>query len=593
MSNNGTNNETKLHCASCKPIFYLLASLGELPKEEIDKLENHKMVCPAGLEYSFRVSEIMSGLQYQPAETEISAMELLSTEVWHFKETKIVDRTLSELLENIELKDKQQEITDLIKSIPDPQQLIKEVDTLGNKVAKLEAAQTVIFKEIQSIKLTFLVVSLTVVSISILIFLVFGSTGFYKQSLVTVNSSDDTNLSKITNNSNLYEALDIALDNYLSGQSGIAEAENIVKQIKTQHNDNYGIDLVKYYKSVTLEQKSKLFLLRKELKTLTENTLRQVDTHENFLSRLDDLRQRFLLYGNLIEAYKAKILLFKYSILTAESVGLNNLFSDCLSWTTENEYLFLKLHVLLWKAKDQQEDNPQLLLENVIKLARQLNVKDAQISASASLSAIYVNDNNNHKALDLIDLTLQLSPIRYVHKVTLLQVKGMAYFNIKDYENARMNIQEAVNIAEENHDTFLVSLTQSFLGTVLSQSGQHREAEATLTKAFSIAETIKVPTYKFEIKSRIVGYQAKNSFLQGKYNKAANLYKESIDLLKASGISGQIEMAELNRSLALTLQRTGNKDYSRYEQVAAYLFTQVVTQKNSFNCTLSLMPICF
>lgn len=589
MSNNDT--KFKLHCASCKPIFYLLASLGELPKEEIDKLENHKMVCPAGLEYSFRVSEIMSGLQYQPAETEINAMELLSTEVWHFKESKIVDRTLSELLENIEFKNKRQEITDLIKSIPDSQQVVKEMDTLGNKVRKLEATQTVIFKEIQSIKLTFLIVSLTVVSISILIFLILGLPVFHKQNVVFEKETEHT-LSIIENNNkvNLYEALDISLSSYLSGQSSISEAENISKKIKTQNNDNYGMDLVRYYKGLPSEANPKLLKLREELFSLENNTFKE--DPEVILNKVDYLRQEFFVFGNLIEAYRAKIVLIKYSVLTANTRNLTGLLSESESWVTNNNYLFLKLQILLWKSKDLREPNPQRAIENVVELASKLGITDIQISASISLAGIYVNKDDNEKALQLIEGISTLNPTKVTHKVTTLQIQGLAYFKLRKYEQSSKYFHDAINLSLDKDNKLLAALSYSFLATTLSQSGKYSECDKSLIETEKLVSDIKISHHKKEIIARIRGYQAKNEYLQGNYHRAIELYKESIELTESLEIDSSTELADLNKALSATLKQVNNKNYLQYEQIANYHSKKMYQQQDLMNCILSFSVAC-
>lgn len=585
-----SNEQTKVHCPSCRPLFYLLAYLGDLPKEEIDKLEHHKMVCPNGLEYSFQISEIMSGVKYQSPDKEINALEVLSTEVWQLKESKIVDRTLNELLESIELKDKRQKIADLIKSIPDPQQAIKEMDTLGNKVAKLEAKQTVIFKEIQSIKLTFVIVSLAVLSISILIFLIFGSTGFHKQNLITENSSEDTNLPRTTNNPNLYKALDIALDNYLSKQSGIAEAEKIAKQIKIQNNDNYGIDLVRYYNELSNEKYPKLLQLRQELLSLEKNSFK--DSSATLLNKTEYIKQNFFLFGNTIEGYRTKILLIKYSILTANTKNLTDLLSESESWAKSNNYLFLELQILLWKSKDLREPNPQATIENVVGLASKLGAAETQISASISLAGIYVNKDENQKALQLIDQILTLKPTNISHRVTILQIQGLAYFKLKQHKLSANCFHEAINVSLRENNKLLAALSYSFLATTLSQAGEYSGCETALKDTEKLVDSIDSLHHKTEITARIKGYQAKNEYLQGNYLAATELYKKSIELTESLEIDTSTELADLNNALSDTLRQIGDKNYLQYQEIAKYHSKKVLQQQDLFNCVLSFAVTC-
>lgn len=564
----------------------------QLSTEETAQLEAHTKVCMHCLRRAGLFSEALTNQTSLNTNEKIFFLTFFESELWEIISTELKEEFLSEIQATISKQLKQEIADELRAEIRKDIEKNIELITKEENVKKIEETTTQHWlsriprlSPVRQIIVGAIIATL-ITGLGLAIFSLFEQ----RENL----TKPAIKYYPINPNGNLYKELDDSIDKFLdtNDQSFLEMAQQTATQIKNKHKDNYGVDLVDYYQALESTQTYKLLSLRKDLQSLTENTLKQQPSYEDFLARVDKLQQEFLLAGNLIEAYKAKILLIKYCVLTSDCDRSKSLISDSMSWAVAGDYHFLRLQILLWKAKDVKEDNPQLQLENVIELARQLNNTEAQISASTSLAAIYVNQNNNEKALNLIESILELKPVRYTQEATLLQIRGMAHFNLKNYKMAREYIQAAIKISEENQDTFLAALSYSFLGTLLSQTGEHAESENILAKANDITKLIKVPNHKAELTSRIVGYQAKNEFLQGKYTNAITLYEKSINIMKSSKLNNEMELAELNQSLGIALKKIGNKKYLQHEQIAAYHFSRVVEQKDNFSCILSLMPIC-
>jgi tetratricopeptide (TPR) repeat protein len=586
------NLKSESPCPFAKAEHFAKLVLGILDSPTKTQLEQHAIEenCSSCTDIWMEISEIVSGVT-KPSDEEIKLLvKIFTSRLWTNKEEQIRDKVLTEVLKKLESTAKLQEIMDLIQSAPNTLENSKKIEVLNGRATNLENGQTAIFKELKSIRTMVIIFSFSIISISILIFLILGLPAFRNQNLITTNPSSHINSTKITNNSNLYEALDIALDNYLSKQSGITEAEKIAKQIKIQNNDNYGVDLARYYKGVEIDKCYELLQLRQELKSLTISTVKEDPQH--FLVKVNKLYQNFLLANALIEAYRTKIIWLKYYSITSDSKNIKYFTEELLTWTTNNNYLYLRLQTLLWQAKDPKEPNPISTMENVFNLAVKLNLFDIQVSSSTSLAALYVNQQENQKALELAETILKTETLKYTHKTTLLQIKGMAYFNLKDYRNSRYYLGQAVNIAKENDDNFLITLSYSFLGIVLAQSGEYTESEIALNNAQEAVERVKVPAHKAELESRVLGYQAKKEFLQGNYTKSISLYEKSINCIEKAELENNASLAELNQGLGMALKKIGNKRHVEHDRMASYYAKQANLPKETFSCILSFIPQC-
>ncbi|MFY9223139.1 MAG: hypothetical protein WAQ98_10735, partial [Blastocatellia bacterium] len=409
----------------------------QLSEEETAQLEAHTKICMDCLRRAGLFSEALTNQTSLDTDEKIFFLTFFESELWEIISTELKEEFLSEVQATIS-KQLKKEIAgelrvEIRKDIEKTIRLItKEENIKKNEklVARHWLSRIPRLTPVGQIIVGVIIATL-ITSLGLAVFSFFERKANSTKSPIKFGA---TNLKM-----DLYTQLDSSIDQFLTtkNQDFLEIAQQVANQIKDENKDNYGVDLVDYYQTLESTRTYKLLSLRKDLQSLTENTLKQQPSYEDFLARVNKLQQEFLLAGNLIEAYKAKILLIKYCVLTSDCGHSKNLVDDSMSWVTDKSYLFLKLQILLWKAKDAKENNPQLQLENVIKLARQLNNADTQISAATSLAAIYVNQSDNEKALSLIESILELKPVRYTQKATLLQIKGMAHFNLKNYKMAR------------------------------------------------------------------------------------------------------------------------------------------------------------
>lgn len=143
------------------------------------------------------------------------------------------------------------------------------------------------------------------------------------------------------------------------------------------------MDLIEYYNSIPSTTKQEILLIREELKKLNSNF--STDKYGTYLIEAEKLHQKFLILGNLVESYRAKILILKAYVLTSNPAH-SAILSDCIYYSNAHNYLFLKAHSLLWKSKSTSAEDTEHELKEVSELAKLLKIKDMEISANHSLA---------------------------------------------------------------------------------------------------------------------------------------------------------------------------------------------------------------
>lgn len=575
-------------CVLAKSEHFAKLVLGVLDESVERDLEQHAIgdKCDQCLAIWMEISEIANNIK-KPSEEEVRLIvRILTGKFWKSKEKYF----LNQIIEEVDKFQGQQN---------------ERLDSIETKISHLRNNQDLINKKIKSASKYTVVAFSLVTLLSITLFSVITS-DYYKNINVRTTKndhylSDETskldpeldpfyhifNQKKKNTNNNLYDELDLSLDKHLESGESLDQAKFVAQKIQNIYNDNYGIDLVKYYRQANLLSKQKLLVLRRELKELENKPT--TDNYEQKLVKVEKLSQEFLILGNVLEAYRAKILVIKFYALTI-NLSYKPIFSEAISYAEKNNYLFLKLNFLLWQAKSPTEENKERTLKEVISLSEKLEIEDTKISASVSLAGIYETENRPYETIDIAQRVLSWNPPKFVHTVTVLQLLGMGNFRLGKYQQAESYFERAIKIAEDNNSAFLVALTQSFLGTLASQKGDYRRAEDFFAQADKTISFINDSTSRADLNCRVTGYRAKSEFLQGHNEEAIKLYRKSIDIIRPFGIVKTPDMADLNTSLALALSNKNRAESSKYEAIAAYYLEQANAKHEKMSCLLSFVP---
>ncbi|MFY9222865.1 MAG: hypothetical protein WAQ98_09360, partial [Blastocatellia bacterium] len=395
---------------------------------------------------------------------------------------------------------------------------------------------------------------------------------------------------------NRYQQLDAAIDEFLATQDKqhLAKAEFIAKDIQLFYEDNYGVDLVNYYKTVPPLAIEPLFILRKKLAELTNQATG--DDYKQRLAESQKLEAQLLSFGNLIEAYKTKALINKLHVQLHNNKEANLITEDGLTFSATNQYLFLEADFLLWKAKRLCEVpdfiNAQEAFLKVIDLGNKLRINKLVTSAGTSLAFLHYNQNDDEKAFALAKNTLlNFSDYKNTQAITLLQLAGLTSFNLRYQQMADSFFKEAIKHSEEMGNPVFIARSYAFLALTLSEKGNFSEANNFYSKAESETNKIKDETARLEALAWVTGYKAKLRLLENNYDQAIELYENKLSIMNKIHLVNNLEISQSNEGIALALLALDQKEKAQQHIAIAKNYENIAKANNEItNCLLALIP---
>ncbi len=417
---------------------------------------------------------------------------------------------------------------------------------------------------------------------------------FSKQ--VNLENSTDLTSNLITNakENSLYQQLDSAIDEYLNNKKDSEKAEKIAKDIKLRYEDNYGIDLVKYYKSVPDAAIKVLAENRKKLSLLTEHPIN--DNYDKNLVEVEKIAQSFTSYGNLIDAYKAKILIARMKVKTFKYDEAETTINEGLSFAQKNNYLMLEGYFTLWQAKRLVEipnfSLAQDLFNKTIEFGKKLEIAELFVSSSMTLAAIYLKNDDNEQALKVAqDVLANAKSYNVDFTVSLLHIAGIAAFNNKFDELSKTYLNQAIELSEEHKKPHLLVMSYTFMGLTMSESKEFQQAEDFYLKAKLAANNIEEKDTRLGILSITLGYEAKTKLNQGDLQTATKLYQETLTIIKDLKINNDLEISQLEQGLAIALEKSGKASQAKEHFAIAKTYQSIAEgKKENANFLLSFLP---
>ena len=568
--------------------------LGMLSDSLKADLEHHAIEenCEACKKTWFDVSEIASGIN-KPTDQELTLiLRIFSGKIWHNKEEKLIARVIADIDKKEEEKDAKLSQTEELNS--------QKIEIIGQRVSTLEIGQTALTSDIKSIsyRLTALIVAIFAITFTLFALLL------VKNEYVK-NTPDSSSLPTATvpatravpvtsTSTNLYQQLDLAIDNYLGSndKSHFEEAESIALEIQDRNEDNYGVDLVSYYRSAQRKDFNVLASLRNDLKKLDVPFLPN-DT-EAYLARTQQTEEKFLILGDIIESYKVKYFIAKRYMLVSNP-GYRSIIDQGIKYSESNNYLFLKVHFLLSRAKldSNSADNLKARkgLEDAIIFIKKIGLAHLFPSAGMSLAAVYLNQGRYQDALKISEESLSIKTDKYTTTISLMYIAGMASFYLGKDLLSDKYFWDSIRLAQEHDESLNLSIAYSLAGSSAIEKGNFQLSDELLKKAEDVANKITYNPTKIELILTIRGYQAKAQLKKGNYLEASMLYRESLGKINDVGERITVlQSAELNEGLALALKKIDKKQSTYYHGVAAYFFQQSVKKNQNVNCLISFLP---
>jgi len=418
--------------------------------------------------------------------------------------------------------------------------------------------------------------------------------------LTTKQISNSTNLPIPLSNTklkeqNLYDQLDRLIDQYLESTNVtyLQGAEDLAQEIRSKHNDKYGVDLVSYYRISPRSVHQELLGYRRELaKALITPS---GDNHQQRLLEAQKLEQKFLSFGNTVEAQKSKVIIVKlHNFMNNYDTSLL-IISDSLKYCKEKDYIFLNVHFLLLQAKAhtsiRQEKEAEQALEQVVLTSRSMGLQDIEASASKSLAGMYILDNQNEKAFSLCQSSLMLDIKNHGVTVSLLHNAGFSAFGLKQYDLAENYLNRAIVLSKENNNQLLLGLSYVFLASTYSERHLFSQAEELFNKALTAANSINDKQSQKDLLGKIAAYQAKSKLIQSHYTVAIDLYKSAILMFQEIGLRNDLFYSQLNEGIGVAMERTGHKDAASYLAVSKHYLERARAKNERGTCLLSFVPV--
>lgn len=590
-------------CADCDSILFVFSYLGELTEEEKNKLDEHSIDCGYCLGLSLQIAEIMSGAD-KPTDTEFKLLlKFFATRLWSVKEDQIVDEIIRRLEARGNLKNNSLPNTLLaLKQTLEAKEvaILHELSKAQQKQEYLESG----LKELRY-KTTAIIFLLFISSLVFCTFLFFSPTKNPDMQEVkttspkvndqSINEFDPFNFTnKSVNTLDLYSQLDLAIDAHLSsnGSFGLAEAYRVAKEIKNNYKDNYGVDLVGYYSSLSVDELEKAQTHRQQLSSLK---FRAGETGSTVLKNAKVLVDDLLSVGNKLEAYKARLTVAKIYALTFNHNPDNDLLlSDAIRYCTENKYLFLKVGFLLWKAKNENLELTHEEIEHsfreVINLAKDLKLQQIEGSATMSLAMSCHQNNHNKEALDLTVNAINRE-LKYNNMAAIWYTRALAEFKLGMWQASEQHLYTALELAKSRKDIFNVGLCYVFLGLTASESGLFNKAEAFFNEAEKVGNALESEP-AFDLFSRINGYRAKSKLLEGDYASAIFFYKDTLAKLQKLNVKNSLELSQVSTGLAISLEKTGQREEAiKYRLTGEHYFEAAQAKHERADCLMSFLPM--
>ncbi len=602
MSLDDLYNDLPEDCRKLNIKLFFLYTKAQLSKEQERFIDVHCGKCDhcrANLAY---VYEIVKGSERLSTDGQTLLLKYLHDPIFRDTIEKFKNNIREEILAEVKhlindnLKDASLNIVKIGSSVADDSNHLDKAISNPSQISIPNTFNKII-NEITNIKpnysyfvSAFLVVLLF--TLSILSYLAINSKP--NQNLDNANISSFSQQDKQVT-TNLYQDLDTAINQYLESKTtdDLNKANLIAKTIEDKYGDKYGVDLVNFYHSVPETAIEQLDNCRKRFAKL--QAMPKADNYQQRLELAESLINEFYLLGDLAESFKVKLFLAKCLLKTYKYTELSSLLNTSLSFTKEHNYSMLEGYFLLWKGKylslTDTFTNTEIVFRDALNIGKIINSDDLVINAGNCLSALYHTNNEDQKALEITQVLLAKTQENNELFIGLNQIAGLSAFNLGFHTLSESYLNSAIKRAEEINNPYLIATSWAFLGVTLAENKNFQLSEMAYLNSNKAIDQIKEQHSKLDALSIVLGYQAKANLLAGNFEKAANLYKETLSSIKELGIRNNLEMAQLNEALAIAVKNLGKDSEAQEYTTIANNYKKLSTDKNeTSNCLLSFLP---
>lgn len=575
------------------PLFVMYIKK-ELPEEQTLKLEHHFKECSDCKVNCLYTKEILQLKHPLSCDEKTLLLKYLTDPLWYYAISNAKKQILSEVKELIQ------------ESKPNN---IKKLD-FANKVVDKTIDNQNYIKNIFQQYTYFIVTVLMISSITLGYFsyLTITNKNFNlssKNSLSSLSIAEGNNNPFIENSSDfadsfqdniLYKQLDTNINEYLTTKDNfyLKQSKTIAQELQSKYQENYGVDLVKYYETVPVEKLPELSVYRGQMLILLSNN--SGSDIEQRLKESQELENKFLELGNTVEAYRVKTITNKmYSLLpNYEKTKLTA--REGLKFSTDNNYLFLQGYFLLWQANLLSEEvsleESEKTFQEIIQIGEKIKIYDFVSRPKLSLAALYHLNNEDQKSLEMVQSLLNNSEkMKKERIISLMQLAGLASSKLKQYDLSKVYLKESVRLAKEINNSALSARSYTYLSLVSAELKNFSDSEEYHLKSINETNRLADNTTKLNTVFLISGYYGKTKLLAGDFEAATKIYQESLSMFQELNLKNNLELSQLNEGLAIALKELNKIDEAeKYFATANQYHKLAEHNKEIANCFLSFVP---
>ncbi|MBI4852399.1 MAG: tetratricopeptide repeat protein [Acidobacteria bacterium] len=587
--NKGNFWNTNYKCTDGNIYLFVKYIQGELLRAEECALDRHIQNCENCLINFSYVEEIVLGKQTLSTDQKTLLIKYLSDPIWQ----SAIEKTKQEIVNEVKVS--------LKDSLSNSNPISKPVDNNDNNIDKTyknsyKNASNYNYPPLYK-RPTFITTAFVTVFFSLTLanyLMIFHS----QQKTNLLSNSTPSSIviaNEVSVNRNLYQELDKAIDEYLllKNTLPLKNAKKIAKEMKESYGENYGIDLVSYYKSLPLSDLDKLLVYRKEMFDLLDQAVGS--KYEERLKRSQELEKNFLSVGNKVEAYRAKTLISKAQHFLYDK-NFESSTKEGLTFSQNNNYLFLEGYFLLWQAKHLSDTasfkEADDAFQQTINIGKRINLDDIISSSNVSLVTLYHLNNDDQRCLETVE-NLLFSPkkIKKDRLASLMQIAGLAAANLQKKDLSEKYLNKSVKLAEELQNSVILAKSYTFLSLTAAKEANLSQSNYYYLKSLEAIGKIEDRATRNISMFISLGYYGKTKSLEGDYSQAAKAYEQALEIAKTIDLKSNLELSQINQGLAVANKELKNyKEADQYFATASYYGNLAKKHKEITNCLLSFIP---
>jgi tetratricopeptide (TPR) repeat protein len=368
-----------------------------------------------------------------------------------------------------------------------------------------------------------------------------------------------------------YELLDSHIDDYLkalaSGSSSealniLSKADHIADRLAEKSGDQFGRDLVSFYRSMP----SDLIVPLREARSMRLEVEKRKgnEDYSPFLQKTYETRAIFERCGSSCDLEQIDIQIVRYLYSMGEVSRAKEHLDSVMERASENRHHYSYAQYLIYQGRyfmdSADSAGARASLEKAIQIASQLDMPQLISRAMVSLAYLHHSTNENARAFELSYEALEST--RAINDrfrmLQLMQVLGISLFNLDYPTLADHYMKNATALAGELNHPYMYALSKSYAAIMQAEQNNFRTAEDLFTEAFNSFDKVTDTGLRSRIEFYVTGYYARSQMLAGNVERAVEFYSRALYLGGEAKIEEKLTLSQLHQGLGECLMARGD-----------------------------------